>query len=145
MRGSIFCASELSRVVSETNTAIALKRYALHYGKLPPTLATLVPEFLPHTPKDLIDGQPLRYRLHADGSFLLYSVNEDGKDDGGDPRPTSPASQNYSFGNGRDMVWPMPATADEVAEAQEKEAKRTGQLFRSLMKSTNAPPKTVKP
>ena len=126
-----------------TVTAIALKRYSLRHGKLAPTLAALVPEFLPQTPKDLIDGLPLRYRLQADGSFLLYSVNEDGKDDGGDPRPTSPASQNYSFGNGRDMVWPMPATADEVAEAQEKEAKRTGQLFRSLMKSTNAPPKTV--
>jgi hypothetical protein len=129
-----------------TVTAIALKRYALRHGKLPPTLAALVPDFLPHTPKDLIDGQPLRYRLHADGSFLLYSVNEDGKDDGGDPRPTSPASQNYSFGNGRDMVWPMPATAQEAAEAQAKEARRSPspQLFRTRAKSTNAPPKTVK-
>jgi len=126
-----------------TVTAIALKRYSLRHAKPAPTLAALVPEFLPQTPKDLIDGQPLRYRLRADGSFLLYSINEDAKDDGGDPRPTSPASQNYSFGNGRDMVWPMPATAEEIAEAQAKEAKRTQQLFRSLPLSTNAPPKTV--
>jgi hypothetical protein len=127
-----------------TVTAIALKRYALRRGRVAPTLAALVPEFLPKTPKDPIDGQSLRYRLQADGGFLLYSVGDDGKDDGGDPRPTSPASQNYSFGNGRDMVWPMPATANEVAEAQAKEAKRTGQLFQSLVRLTNAPPKTVK-
>jgi hypothetical protein len=129
-----------------TVTAIALKRYSLRHGKLAPTLAALVPEFLPQTPKDPIDGQPLRYRLHADGSFLLYSVNEDGKDDGGDPRPTSPDSLNYSLGNGRDMVWPLPATAEEVAEAQANEAKGipTGQLFRSQVESTNAPPTTVK-
>ena len=32
-----------------------------------------------------MDGQPLRYRRNADGTFLLYSVGENGKDDGGDP------------------------------------------------------------
>jgi hypothetical protein len=129
-----------------TVTAIALKRYSLRHGKLAPTLDALVPEFLPHTPKDLIDGRALRYRLHADGGFLLYSVNEDGQDDGGDPRPTSPASLNYSFGNGRDMVWPMPATAEEVAEAQAKETRitPTGLQFRSRVLLTNAPPKTVR-
>src|SRR2546425_4050441 len=139
-------AARLEAQREMTVAAIALKRFSLRHGKPAPTLAALVPEFLLQTPKDLIDGQPLRYRLRADGSFLLYSVNEDGKDDNGDPRPTSPASQNYSFGNGRDMVWPMPATAEEIAEAQANEAKGipTGQLFRSLVKSTNAPPTTVK-
>ena len=127
-----------------TVTAIALKRYSLRHGNPAPTLAALVPEFLPQTPKDLIDGQALRYRLHSDGTFLLYSVNEDGRDDGGDPRPTSPASQNYSFGNGRDMVWPMPATAEEIASAQAKEAKRTPSPLRSRASSTNAPPKMAK-
>ena len=135
-----------------TVTAIALKRYSLRHGKPAPTLAALVPEFLPQTPKDPIDGQPLRYRLHPGGGFLLYSVNEDGKDDGGDPRPTSPASQNYSFGNGRDMVWPMPATAEEIAKARAEEAKRApiegqtveAQLFRTRALSTNAPLKPVK-
>ena len=128
-----------------TVTAIALKRYSLRHGKPAPTLAALVPEFLPQTPKDLIDGQPLRYRPRADGGFLLYSVNEDGKDDGGDPRPTSPVSQNYSLGNGRDMVWPMPATAEETAEAHARETKRipTAQLF-PLVKSTNAAPTPLK-
>ena len=125
-------------------TAIALKRYSVRHGKLAPNLDALVPEFLLQPPKDFFDGQPHRYHLRADGSFLLYSVNEDGKDDGGDPSPTSPASLNYSLGNGRDMVWPMQATAEEIAEAQAREAKKipAGQQFRSLEKSTNAPPKT---
>jgi len=129
-----------------TVTAIALKRYSLRHGKLPPTLALLIPEFLSETPKDLIDGRSLRYRLRADGSFLLYSVNEDGKDDGGDPRPASPASQNYYFGNGRDMVWPTPATAKELAEAQAKETAGTPtqRLSRSRALSTNAPPRKDK-
>jgi len=128
-----------------TVTAIALKRYSLRHGKPAPTLAALVPEFLPQTPKDLIDGKPLRYRLRAEGGFLLYSVNEDGTDDGGDPRPTSPASQNYSLGNGRDMVWPMPATSEEIAEAQARETKRipTTRLV-PLVKSTNTAPTTAK-
>ena len=125
-----------------TVTAIALKRYSLHHGTPAPTLESLVPEFLPRAPKDLIDGQPLRYRVLSGGQFLLYSVNEDGKDDGGDPRPASPVSQNFSFGNGRDMVWPRPATSEDVAEAQANERKRTaaGQRPRSPGRSTNAPP-----
>jgi hypothetical protein len=127
-----------------TVTAIALKRYSLRHGKPAPTLAALIPEFLTQMPMDLIDGQPLRYRDHADGSFLLYSVNDDGKDDGGDPLPTSPVSLNYYFGNGRDMVWPMPATAEEIAEVQAKEAKKNPAPSRSHPLSTNAPPKSVK-
>jgi hypothetical protein len=128
-----------------TVTAIALKRYALRHGKLAPTLATLVPEFLPQTPKDLIDAQPLRYRLQADGSFLLYSINDDGKDDGGDPRPASSDSRNYYLGSGRDMVWPMPATADEVkAQAEESPRTPSGRRLRSRSPSTDALPNTVK-
>ncbi len=126
-----------------TVTAIALKRYSLRHGQQAPTLAALVPEFLPRTPRDLIDGQPLRYRLLPGGNFLLYSVNEDGQDDGGDPRPLSPESQNYSFATGRDLVWPMPATPQEVAEAQAKEAKRPRAVPYSWSSlSTNTPPKS---
>src|SRR5205807_8846261 len=65
-------------------TAIALKRYQLRHGRLPPDLKSMVPEYLSQTPKDFMDGRELRYRPNAEGGFLLYSVNEDGKDDGGD-------------------------------------------------------------
>jgi hypothetical protein len=59
----------------------------------------------------------LRYRTNNEGSFVLYSVGEDGKDDGGDPTPPEPIlpnNRNTSWWKGRDAVWPMPASAEEV-------------------------------
>ncbi len=66
-------------------TAIALKRYQLKYKNYPQSLEAMVPEFIPTVPNDPVDGQPLRYRKDNQGTFLLYSVGENGKDDGGDP------------------------------------------------------------
>lgn len=98
-------------------TAIALRRYQLRHGKFPEKLAVLVPEFLPAEPRDFMDGQPLRYRLNADGTYLLYSIGEDGKDDGGDA--TIPGDSNArGWWKGRDWVWPLPATKEEI-EADE--------------------------
>jgi hypothetical protein len=105
-------------------TAIALKRYELRHGKPAPNLAALVPEFLPELPRDYMDGKPLRYRLNADGSFLLYSVGQDGQDDGGDATPTSGAGTKPNLQNGRDIVWPAPASAEEIAAEEAKAAKR---------------------
>lgn len=90
-----------------TIVAIALKRYQLQHRQFPAELDELVPAFLTAVPNDLMSGQPLRYRRNADGSFTLYSVGEDGKDDGGDPTPPSPAI-NFDLWSGRDAVWPMP-------------------------------------
>jgi hypothetical protein len=91
------------------NTAIALKRYELRHGRPPASLAALVPDFLAAPPSDLMDGQPLRYRLNSDGSFVLYSVGEDLHDDGGSDLPESPdnAVPNVSPWSGRDWVWPQ--------------------------------------
>jgi len=55
-------------------TAFALKRYELRNGRYPSALAQLVPDFVPAVPCDPVDGQPLRYRIHSDGTFLLYSI-----------------------------------------------------------------------
>jgi hypothetical protein len=97
-------------------TAIALKRYQLRHGNYPADLKALVPEFLRQVPVDLMDGQPLRYHPKPDGNFLLYSVGEDGKDNGGDPTPTEPAStKSKVWFRARDAVWPQPATAEEIA------------------------------
>jgi hypothetical protein len=79
-------------------TAIALKRYQLRHGNYPTDLSMLVPEFLSTVPRDPVDGKLLRYRLNPDGTFLLYSVGEDGKDDGGD------ASLPKSI-NGSNFYW----------------------------------------
>jgi hypothetical protein len=97
--------------------AIALKRYQLKYGHYPPDLNSLVPEFISAVPLDSVDGQPLRYRRNSDGSFLLYSVGENGKDDGGDPSlEKGITSSNYSWQNihALDWVWPQPATRAEI-------------------------------
>jgi hypothetical protein len=98
-------------------TAIAIKRYELRHHQFPATLDELTSELLKTVPLDPMDGQPLRYRPNVDGTFLLYSVGENGKDDGGDPSlekgvtGTSFYWQNY---RALDWVWPQPATADEI-------------------------------
>jgi hypothetical protein len=98
--------------------AIALKRYHLQHGTYPATLNDLVPAFLSTVPADFMDDKPLRYKLRPDGDFLLYSVGEDGQDDGGDPTPVSQPGSSTSFNwlLGRDIVWPrvaIPAALDE--------------------------------
>ena len=97
-------------------TAIALKRYQLRHGKLPETLNELAPEFFRSVPIDPFDGNPLRYHASADGTYLLYSVGEDGKDDGGDPTNTGSGSSSLYWNNNksRDWVWPQPAMPAEV-------------------------------
>src|SRR5262249_51625643 len=85
-------ASRLERAEAQRAlviTVIALKRYQLQYGHLPQDLNALVPEFLRAATRDPIDGKPLRYQPSPDGTFLLYSVGKDGKDDGGDASPAT--------------------------------------------------------
>jgi type II secretory pathway pseudopilin PulG len=94
-----------------TLAAIALKRYQLRHGKLPSSLEALVPEFLPTLPYDYMSAKPLCYHLKTDGSYVLYSVGKDGKDDGGDPTP--PPGTPAGLWGGRDAVWPSPATGPE--------------------------------
>jgi hypothetical protein len=84
-------------------TAASIKRYQLRLGKLPGSLAALQPEFLERDPRDFMDGQSLRYRLNSDGSFTLYSVGADGRDDGG--VIGSEQATEAPWG-GRDWIWP---------------------------------------
>ena len=98
-------------------TAIALKRFQLKHGKLPETLDELVPEFLSSVPIDLYDGKPLRYHPNANGTYLLYSTGEDGKDDGGDPTLSAGVTSSSFYwqdNHVRDFVWPQPATEEEI-------------------------------
>jgi hypothetical protein len=90
-----------------TLTAIALKRYQLRQGQLPPALQALVPEFLAAVPYDYLGSKPLAYRLNPGGGYVLYSIGEDGKDDGGDPNP--PQVKSPGLWEGRDAVWPIAA------------------------------------
>ena len=97
--------------------ALALKRYQLKHGNYPADLNELVPEFVSQVPPDPVDGQPLRYHRNTDGRFRLYSVGENGQDDGGDPAlEKSATSSSFIWQNPqtRDWVWPQPATDAEV-------------------------------
>ncbi|HPY30305.1 MAG TPA: hypothetical protein PLT00_09860 [Verrucomicrobiota bacterium] len=95
--------------------AIALQRHFIRHGNYPNQLEALVPEFLSSVPVDYMDGQPIKYRLNPDGSFTLYSVGEDGKDDGGD-MSLPEGSKSRDLWRRKDYVWPAPATPEEVTE-----------------------------
>ncbi len=99
-------------------TAVALKRYELRHGRLPASLAALSPELLKTTPRDLMDGLPLRYQARADGSFTLYSVGEDLRDNGGDPLPGAGKSSGQCAQNwvGQDWVWPKAVVSARLAQ-----------------------------
>ena len=98
-------------------TAIAIGRYRLAHGTLPPDLSSLVPTFLKTLPRDCMDGNVLRYELSQAGSFVLYSVGDDGRDNGGDPTASDPKKNYMRIWDGRDAIWPAPATDEEAASA----------------------------
>jgi hypothetical protein len=66
-----------------TRVAAALAVYRARHGEYPADLAALVPEILPETPLDLYSDKPFLYERKPDGGYLLYSVYENGVDDGG--------------------------------------------------------------
>jgi hypothetical protein len=69
--------------VEEAGVACALERFHLARGKYPESLAGLMPQFIATIPRDVITGEPLKYRLTDDGQFILYSVGWNETDDGG--------------------------------------------------------------
>jgi hypothetical protein len=100
-------------------TGIALKHYHLKHENYPDNLSKLTPELLASIPLDPVDGKPLHYRKNTDGTFVLYSVGANGKDDGGDPTwPAGMKNINSNFDwqnlNARDWVWPQRATPAEI-------------------------------
>ena len=62
-----------------------------------------MPEFLPALPVEIVNGEPYRYRRTDDGSFVLYSVGLDLRDDGGVIDPKKSAKEQA------DWVWRYPA------------------------------------
>jgi hypothetical protein len=109
-------------------TACALHRYRLRHGCWPNTLNELTPEFLAEPPRDWFAGRPLRYAPREDGTFQLYSVGADGRDDGGDARPIGKDTV-LAVQRGRDLVWPVAATEEEVAAwAGQRRGKSAGRL-----------------
>jgi hypothetical protein len=77
-------------------TALALERYRLARASLPEMLSQLVPDYLAAVPEDPFDGAPLRYK-RAERGFVVYSVGEDGKDDGGKEEPRKKQGETYDL------------------------------------------------
>lgn len=71
--------------VRTARVALAVQRYRLAAGKLPDTLADLVPVYLDAVPVDPFDGKRLRYKKLEIG-FVVYSIGDDLTNDGGKER-----------------------------------------------------------
>jgi len=92
------------KIIAEIRAArvgIAVHRYRLATGNLPGDLEDLVPSYLDAVPEDPYDGRALRYDELETG-FVVYSIGEDRKDDGGKDRPTGkgkkrPSSWDITF------------------------------------------------
>jgi len=63
---------------------------------VPAELAVLVPQYLNEVPIDPFDGQPIRYR-RTEAGYLLYSIMEDGQDNGGRTREEAGQDQPYDL------------------------------------------------
>lgn len=77
------------RIIAQLRTArvgLAIQRYRLATGSFPDALSELVPAYLEAVPKDPFDDKELRYKKLETG-FVVYSIGEDGTDDGGKERP----------------------------------------------------------
>jgi hypothetical protein len=83
------CTTIDVRIAAQLRTAqvgLAIESYRLVAGKLPDNLAELIPTYLDAVPKDPFDGKELRYKKLETG-FVVYSIGEDGSDDGGKEKP----------------------------------------------------------
>jgi hypothetical protein len=89
--------------------AVAIERFRLRHQSLPAQLDVLAPDFLAKVPHDAITGEPLHYRSHPDGSFELYSVGWNERDDGGAHAMQSDSKPPEIDWRTGDWPWPQPA------------------------------------
>lgn len=86
----------------QTALACALERFRRAKGSFPETLDALVPDYIPAVPKDVCDGNPLRYRRTADDGYDLWSIGPNRNDDGGKSDPEKSLRQQP------DWLWHLP-------------------------------------
>jgi hypothetical protein len=95
--------------------ALALRLYAAeHGGETPATLGELVPRYLKAVPADpfAADGRPLRYVRGE--QTVVYSVSEDGVDDGGDAAMPAGQRERDPVWTPRDAVFPLTGRKREA-------------------------------
>jgi hypothetical protein len=97
--------------VQITRAGLGLLRYRQAHGALPPTLEVLGLEGL----LDPYTGKPLLYRTEGEG-FVIYSVDEDLKDNGGTLKPekqdSDPRRRKPLEG---DRLWRFPSPENRIA------------------------------
>jgi hypothetical protein len=93
--------------------ACALERYHLAHEEYPEKLEALTPQFLAELPRDVFDGQPLKYRRTGQ-QFVLYSVGWNEKDDGGTVVMTGGKNPVPDPSKG-DWVWRYPDTTSNLS------------------------------
>ena len=119
-------------------TLAAVELYRVRNGRLPESLAELVPGVIAELPIDPYTGEPLVYRLAEAGDpsaprgFILYSVGPDLTDDGGDFRGKSSwngewqhAWQVYNPEAPLDRAYHMPREPAKVEDEFANEAEWT--------------------
>jgi hypothetical protein len=79
-----------------TDLALAATNYRAQHGLYPTTAEDLIPAFISAIPEDPFDSRPLRMRVAGDG-LLLYSVADDGRDDGGAERDYRTRTGDITF------------------------------------------------
>jgi len=94
---------QAATVTDQARLACALERFRMAHESFPDALAELAPGFIPEVPAEIVNGEAYHYRRTDDGSFVLYSVGTDLRDDGGVIDPKLSASKQ------RDWVWRYPA------------------------------------
>jgi hypothetical protein len=106
-------------------TVLALRLYAAdHGGRCPEKLDELVPKYLPSVPADPLaaGGAPLKYSTADPSAPAVYSVGEDGVDDGGSTAPVRRTSASPDRWNMRDAVVSMKPAA--LVKSEEEEARQ---------------------
>jgi hypothetical protein len=93
--------------VNATRLVIMLQRYTRDLGAFPPTLADLVPDYLEVVPADPFSSDGFIYRPqpdpHTGAPFTLYSVGDDGVDNGGLIHPEGNYQATQPQGAGHDV------------------------------------------
>jgi hypothetical protein len=83
--------------------ALALSAYRTEHGAYPKTLGETAPVYIDAIPKDPFSDGPLHYKSEGNG-YLLYSVGQNGKDDGG----YGPGNEPDSITEEQQNAWPKP-------------------------------------
>jgi hypothetical protein len=88
-------------------TVLALLRYEKEKGKYPVNLNELVEKgYLESIPIDPFSGKPFVYKNTGD-DFILYSVGEDFKDDGGEVYRDDRGRLRMWAATGDWVLWPV--------------------------------------